>query len=116
MAKYSAQAGQAESAIILARQAIKVSERCDPIEFANRELDLAQIMIWNGQAAQAQPLIDRHRQQLTPYSLLLEVEANLNLKDLDRASEKLKEVLELVKLRRWVQWQPRAQLLAQRFI
>ncbi|RYG55952.1 XRE family transcriptional regulator, partial [bacterium] len=114
MAKYLAQDGQVESAIALARQAQEISERCDPIEFANRELDIAQIMIWNGQAAQALPLIDRHRHSLTPYSLLLEVEANLNLKDLDRASEKLKEVLELVKLTRWVQWQPRARLMAQR--
>jgi hypothetical protein len=116
MAKYLAQADQAESAIDLARQAIKVSERCDPIELANRELDMAQIMIWNGQAAQALPLIDRHRQSLPPYSLLLEVEANLKMKDLDQASEKLKEVLALVELKRWVQWQSRVRLLAQRFI
>jgi transcriptional regulator with XRE-family HTH domain len=114
MAKYLAQAGYGESSLSLARQAKKISERCHPIELANRELDMAQIMIWNGQAAQALPLIHRHRQELAPYSLLLEVEANLSLKDLDRASEKLKEVLELVESKRWVQWQPRARLLAQR--
>jgi tetratricopeptide (TPR) repeat protein len=116
MAKYLAQAGHGESAIALARQAIRISKRCDPIELANRELDMSQIMIWNGQAAQALPLIHRHSQSLTPYSLLLEVEANLNLKDLDRANEKLQEILQLVELNRWLQWQPRARLLAQRFL
>jgi transcriptional regulator with XRE-family HTH domain len=95
-AKYIAQSGEAQRGLRLLDTAKGIAANCDnPAELWNREIDVLQILLWQGKYEQVLdwPYDPRY---IPPQYLLLEAEARLQLQQPDIAEERLQTAAQLI--------------------